>query len=163
MGHGPDGWVPSMGGLSKRSLPVFTLVSEKTTENFERLGRQARPGFESGFSRLPVLSATTLPLVGLWVMGKTKIIFIAAECQISMNTLISDEIIIHLAISMWKTYFYQFSVQQFSSYYLPHQRTIGFVLKACRREVSGSILHRTCRPIFRSFQWFSPKLAQVRA
>ena len=33
-------------------------------ENSERLGRQARPGFEPGTSRLPVLSATTLPLVG---------------------------------------------------------------------------------------------------
>ena len=38
--------------------------SEKTTENFERLGRQARPGFEPDTSRLPVLSVTTPPLVG---------------------------------------------------------------------------------------------------
>ena len=39
-------------------------VSEKNTENSERLSRQARPGFEPGTSRLPVLSVTTLPLVG---------------------------------------------------------------------------------------------------
>ena len=39
-------------------------VSEKTTENSERLGRQARPGFEPGTSRLPVLSVTAEPLVG---------------------------------------------------------------------------------------------------
>ena len=52
------------GGLSKGSYPVFTRVLEKTTENTERLGRQARPGFEPGITRLPVLSATTPPLVG---------------------------------------------------------------------------------------------------
>ena len=40
-------------------------VSEKTSENSEQLGRQARPGFEPGTSRLPVLSITTPPLVGL--------------------------------------------------------------------------------------------------
>ena len=33
-------------------------------ENSERLGRQARPGFEPGTSRLPVLSATAVTLVG---------------------------------------------------------------------------------------------------
>ena len=38
-------------------------VSEKTTENSERLGRQARPGLESGTSRLPVLSVTAVPQV----------------------------------------------------------------------------------------------------
>ena len=32
------------GGISKESYAVFTLVSEKTTVNSERLGRQARPG-----------------------------------------------------------------------------------------------------------------------
>ena len=37
-------------------------VSEKTTENFERLGRQARPGFEPGISRLPVLITEPLRL-----------------------------------------------------------------------------------------------------
>ena len=52
------------GGLSKGSQPVFTRVSEKTTENSERLSRQARPEFEPGTSCLPVLSVTTPPLVG---------------------------------------------------------------------------------------------------
>ena len=40
----PIGGVTSVGGL--------TRVSEKTTENYERLGRQARPGFEPGTSHL---------------------------------------------------------------------------------------------------------------
>ena len=57
------GGVPSEGGLSKGFYPVITRVSENTTENSEQLGRQARPGFEPGTSRLPVLSVTTLPLV----------------------------------------------------------------------------------------------------
>ena len=34
-------------------------------ENSERLGRQARPEFELGTSRLPVLRATAVPLDGL--------------------------------------------------------------------------------------------------
>ena len=46
------------------------LVSEKTTENSERLGRQVRPGFEPGTSRLPVLSVTAEPLVGSYFQGK---------------------------------------------------------------------------------------------
>ena len=33
-------------GLSKEASPVFTLVSEKTTENSERLGRHVQPGIE---------------------------------------------------------------------------------------------------------------------
>ena len=37
-------------------------------ENSERLGRQARPGFEPGTSRLPVLSVTTVPVVELFVL-----------------------------------------------------------------------------------------------
>ena len=45
--------------LSKGSQPVFTQVLEKTTENSEQLGRQARPGFEPDTSHLPVLSVTT--------------------------------------------------------------------------------------------------------
>ena len=52
-------------GLSKRSQPVFKRISEKTTENSERLGRQARPGIEPGTSRLPVFERrTTQPLEG---------------------------------------------------------------------------------------------------
>ena len=48
------------GGLSKRSYPVFTLISEKTTESSERLGRQVRPEIEPGTSRQPVLRAESL-------------------------------------------------------------------------------------------------------
>ena len=58
---GTIGGLPSVGGLSKGSLPVLTRVSEKTTDNSERLGRQARPEFECCISRLPVSSATTPP------------------------------------------------------------------------------------------------------
>ena len=44
-------------------------------ENPERLGRQARPGFEPGTSRLPVLSVTAVPLVGLLrILGKTQLL-----------------------------------------------------------------------------------------
>ena len=35
-------------------------------ENSERLGRQARLGFEPGTSHLPILSVTAVPLVGLY-------------------------------------------------------------------------------------------------
>ena len=53
------------GGLSMGSQPVFTRVSEKNTKSSERQGRQVRPGFEPGTSRLPVLSVTTPLLVKL--------------------------------------------------------------------------------------------------
>ena len=49
MGPGPTGEVSSAGSIPKG-------VSEKTTENSERLSQQARPGFEPGISRLPALS-----------------------------------------------------------------------------------------------------------
>ena len=39
-------------------------VSDKTTENSERLGRQARPGNEPSISRL--LDLSTEPLRHLW-------------------------------------------------------------------------------------------------
>ena len=39
---------------------LFELL--KTTENSERLGRQVRPGFKPGISRLLVLSVTTPPI-----------------------------------------------------------------------------------------------------
>ena len=59
---GAVGGEPSMGGgcLSKRSLFVFTGISEKTTEDSKRLGSQARPGIEPGTSRVPVLSKEPL-------------------------------------------------------------------------------------------------------
>ena len=41
---GLRGGVSSVGDLSKRSEPVFTLVSEKTTEKSERLGRERETG-----------------------------------------------------------------------------------------------------------------------
>ena len=47
-------------GLSKRSYPAFTGVLEKTTEDSERLGQQARPGIEPDISRLPALSEEPL-------------------------------------------------------------------------------------------------------
>ena len=53
------------GGLFKASWPVFKRVSEKTTKNSKRLGRQARLGFEPSIFRLPVSSVITPPLVGL--------------------------------------------------------------------------------------------------
>ena len=62
---GHRGGVLFVGGLSKGSKPVFTRVSEKTTENIsKRLSRQAWPGFEPGTSCLPILSVTTPILVG---------------------------------------------------------------------------------------------------
>ena len=45
---------------------MFKQVLLETTENFERLGRQARPGIEPGTSHLLVLERRTAqPLVGL--------------------------------------------------------------------------------------------------
>ena len=56
----PIGGVPNRGGLSKGSQPVLTRVSEKTTKNSKRLGRQARPGIEPVTFRLPVQMAEPL-------------------------------------------------------------------------------------------------------
>ena len=70
VGPGPASGVCTVGGLSKGSQPVFTRVSERTMENSERLGRQARPGFEPGTSRLSLLSVTTPPLVGQKKIGR---------------------------------------------------------------------------------------------
>ena len=63
MGPGPVDVVPSVGGLSKGSQPVFTRVLEKTMENSERLGRQALPGFEHGTFRQPALKAEFIYLM----------------------------------------------------------------------------------------------------
>ena len=68
-GPGTIGGVPFVEGLSKGSQPVFTRVSEKSTENSERLGRKARAGFEPGTSLLPVLSVTAVPVVGPGLFG----------------------------------------------------------------------------------------------
>ena len=51
---GPRGGNALRKGLSKGSKPVFTRVSEKTTKNSKRLGRQARPRIERSTSCLPV-------------------------------------------------------------------------------------------------------------
>ena len=50
-------------GLSKGFLPVFTRVSEKITENSQRLIRQVQPGIEPDTSHLPVLR---LEALGPW-------------------------------------------------------------------------------------------------
>ena len=66
-------WYALRGGLSKGSQPVLTRVLDKTTENSERLDRQARPGFEPGTSRLPVLSVIAVPLVGLLICWELRL------------------------------------------------------------------------------------------
>ena len=53
-------WSSLLGDLSKRSYPVFTRVSKKTTEISERLDRLTRSWNELGNSHLPVLSAELL-------------------------------------------------------------------------------------------------------
>ena len=60
VGPGPVGGLPRVSVFLRGPKPVFTRVSEKTTENFEWLSRQARSGIESGTSRQPVLSAEPL-------------------------------------------------------------------------------------------------------
>ena len=58
-------------GLFLRDPSLYLRdILEKITENSEWLGRQARPGFEPGTSRLPVLSVTAVPLVGPSLQGK---------------------------------------------------------------------------------------------
>ena len=63
------GGVPSVGGLSMGSYRVFTRVSEKTTENSERLGRQVRSAIEPGTSRPPAK-----PLSHWWGQGQTSLL-----------------------------------------------------------------------------------------
>ena len=64
------GGMPSMGVLLKYLNPYLREFRRKTTENSERLGRQALPGIESGTSRLPVTSAE--PLSHWWVQWNNK-------------------------------------------------------------------------------------------
>ena len=52
--------MPTMEVISKVHLPVFTRVSEETTDNWERLGRQVLSGIVPGTSRLQVLIAEPL-------------------------------------------------------------------------------------------------------
>ena len=65
VGPGTIGGVPSLGFFLRERVP------KKTTENSEWLGQQARPGFEPGTPRLPILSVTTPQLVGLMNIWKT--------------------------------------------------------------------------------------------
>ena len=58
VGPGPRGNVLRE-GLFKGSQPVFMRVPEKTTENSERPGRQARSEIELGTSRLTVQRSAT--------------------------------------------------------------------------------------------------------
>ena len=80
------GGVPSEGGLSKGFYPVITRVSENTTENSEQLGRQARPGFEPGTSRLPVLGVKIPPLVGPVGEGNLSPNNFLKHLKINMNS-----------------------------------------------------------------------------
>ena len=78
MGPKPIGDVFSVGVFLRDPSPYLREFSEKTTENSERLGREARPRYELG-SRLPVLSITTPPLVGatlseIKVSGETDLL-----------------------------------------------------------------------------------------
>ena len=55
-------------------------VSEKTTENSERPGRQARPGIEPGTSRLPVFERRiTQPLVRPRTDSLTSMLYLTFE------------------------------------------------------------------------------------
>ena len=63
VGPGPLGGVPSVGVFLRGPKPVFTRVSEKTTENSERLGRQARPGLNLA---PPVFQFSVLALRHWW-------------------------------------------------------------------------------------------------
>ena len=62
---GPEriGILPSVGGISKESLSLFTRVLEKTTENSELICQRVLPGIQPDTSRPPVLSAE---LVDYW-------------------------------------------------------------------------------------------------
>ena len=74
MGPGPTGGVPSGNLLiPKESQPVFSRVSEKTTENSERLGQQVRPKIEPGTSHLPVRAQNHLTTGGAQSLGYTYI------------------------------------------------------------------------------------------
>ena len=63
VGPGTIDGVPSLGVFLRHPSPLREFP-RKTTEYSERIGQQARLGFEPGTSRLPVLSDTAVPLVG---------------------------------------------------------------------------------------------------
>ena len=71
VGSEPVGEVSSLrGGLSKGYYNLFMRVLEKTKENYDRIGRQAKPGIEPSISRLLVLS--TKPLGHWWGLSVLK-------------------------------------------------------------------------------------------
>ena len=53
----PLGGLPSMGDFLRDPSPYLHEFRKKTTENSERLGRQALSGIDPGTSHLPALSA----------------------------------------------------------------------------------------------------------
>ena len=63
------GAMPSVGVFLRDPSPYLREFRRKTTENSERLGRQARPRFVPGTSRLPALRVTAEPLVGQIIEG----------------------------------------------------------------------------------------------
>ena len=60
VGPEPIGGVLSVGIFLRDPRPHLREFQRKTTENSERLGRQARPGIEPGTTRQPVSSAEPL-------------------------------------------------------------------------------------------------------
>ena len=59
------GGVPSVGVFLRDPSPYLQVFRSKTTENFEWLGRQARPKVEPDISRLPVFERRIAqPLMG---------------------------------------------------------------------------------------------------
>ena len=69
MGPGPPG-VSFLPGISQRdSNHIYASFGENDGKLRTAIGRHARPGCEPGTSRLPVLSVTAVPLVGLYLNG----------------------------------------------------------------------------------------------
>ena len=60
VGPRPAEEVPSLGVFLRDPSLYLRKFRKKTTENSERLGRQARPGIQPGTSRQPVLCAELL-------------------------------------------------------------------------------------------------------
>ena len=69
VGPGPLGENALHRGLSKESQPIFKRVSEKTTENSERLGQQARSRIEPAPPVFQFEHIRAQPLVKLSLLG----------------------------------------------------------------------------------------------
>ena len=65
------GWSALHRGLSEGSLSLFTRVSEKSTEIFQRLGRQMQPRNEHGTSCLPFFESSHS-----WSFGRAVLTYI---------------------------------------------------------------------------------------